>query len=53
MRKSTAVLLALFCLNAGIVMGFLFAPIKKGVYMKMGNNCGNNSGNKEPEKDVE
>lgn len=33
--------LALFLL--GVVVGFMFAPIKKGV--KIGNNSGNNNGN--------
>ena len=33
-------LLALSCFLGGVVVGFLIAPIKKGMYF--GNNCGNN-----------
>lgn len=31
----------------GIVLGFMFSPIKKGIY------CGNNNGNTLPEKPAE
>ena len=38
------VLLGLSCLFGGMVLGFLIAPIKKGIYC--GNYNGNNSANK-------
>ena len=37
-RKMTT-LIGLVCLLAGVIVGFLLAPVKKGIY------CGNNSGN--------
>lgn len=39
MRKSTGILLSVVMLLLGIIMGFLFSPIKGGL------NIGNNSGN--------
>lgn len=39
MNKSTGILLALAAFFVGIIFGFSFAPIKKG--MQIGNNCGN------------
>ena len=40
MKISEKCLLAAACLFAGVVLGFLFAPIKKGIY------CGNYNGNR-------
>lgn len=37
-RKMTT-LIGLVCLLAGVIVGFLLAPVKKGIY------CGNNNGN--------
>ncbi len=42
-RKSTGALLGGMLFFAGVVCGFLLAPIKKGI--SIGNNSGNNSGN--------
>lgn len=39
MKDKETLLLSTTCFFAGVVVGFLIAPIKKGVY------CGNNSGN--------
>ena len=39
MNVTNRFLLGTTCFFAGMVAGFLFAPIKKGIY------CGNNSGN--------
>lgn len=39
MKNNEKILLGAACFFAGAVMGFLIAPIKKGIY------CGNNSGN--------
>jgi hypothetical protein len=39
MKKSTGFLLATTMFFMGVTIGFLFAPIKKGVYV--GNNSGN------------
>lgn len=52
MRKSTGILTALVCFLGGIILGFLIAPVKKGVY------CGNYSGNiyggtQSPDKDLD
>ena len=43
MKKSTAILISVICFVAGAVVGFIFAPIKKGWYI--GNNNGNNNAN--------
>ena len=43
MKKSTAILISTICFLSGIIIGFLFAPIKKGI--SIGNNSGNNNGN--------
>lgn len=43
MKDKETLLLSTTCFFAGVVVGFLIAPIKKGVYC--GNNSGNNSGN--------
>lgn len=44
MRKLTGVLLAIIFLLFGIILGFLFAPIKKGICIKdVGNNNGSNN----------
>ena len=40
MNKKEKILLGAACFFAGVVAGFLIAPIKKGIY------CGNNNGNK-------
>ena len=40
MKISEKWLLAAACLFAGVILGFLLAPIKKGIY------CGNYSGNR-------
>ncbi|HBL83585.1 MAG: hypothetical protein A2Y17_09410 [Clostridiales bacterium GWF2_38_85] len=45
------VLLALVFLFGGIIIGFLIAPIKKGI--SIGNNSGNNNGNNYPIKKSE
>lgn len=37
MRTSTAILTALLTFFAGIFVGFLLSPVKRGI----GNNCGN------------
>ncbi len=52
MQKGTLILTAMVCFLSGIILGFLVAPAKKGIY------CGNNNGNvyetgKEPEEDCE
>lgn len=39
MQKSTGILTALACFLGGIILGFLIAPVKKGIY------CGNYNGN--------
>lgn len=39
MNKLIGVLLSATFLCLGVIIGFLFAPVKKGVY------CGNNNGN--------
>lgn len=39
MKNNEKISFGLICLLGGIVAGFLFAPIKKGIY------CGNNNGN--------
>ncbi len=39
MKKSEIVLLSICSFLTGMVLGFLLAPIKKGI--EMGNNCGN------------
>ena len=39
MNDKEKVLLGAACFFAGAVVGFLLAPVKKGIY------CGNNSGN--------
>ncbi|MGG7165351.1 hypothetical protein [Clostridium ihumii] len=39
MKNNEKILLGTTCFLAGIVGGFLIAPIKKGIY------CGNNNGN--------
>ena len=39
MNKSTGILLALLGLFLGIIIGFMWAPTKKGIH------CGNDSGN--------
>ena len=39
MSKRFFILLAIACFQAGVILGFLLAPIKKGVY------CGNHNGN--------
>lgn len=41
MKKSTAALVSVICLLAGIILGFLIAPIKEGI----GNHCGNTTNN--------
>lgn len=41
MKRSTAFLFAALTLMTGMVLGFLFSPVKGGI----GNNCGNNNGN--------
>lgn len=45
MRKLTGFLLSMLCLFIGITIGFLAAPIKKGI--TIGNNCDsfNSNGN--------
>jgi len=40
MKKSTVVFTSAFFFLLGVVLGFVFAPIKKGLYI--GNNSGNN-----------
>lgn len=50
MRKEEKILVGAACFFAGVVAGFLIAPIKKGIY------CGNNNGNDyvgKVEKDIE
>lgn len=39
MRNNEKTLLGLTCFLGGVVIGFLIAPVKKGIYC--GNNCGN------------
>lgn len=39
MRKATGFLLSIIFLLFGVIVGFLIAPIKKGIY------CGNNNSN--------
>ena len=39
MQKSTGILAAVACFLGGIIIGFLIAPAKQGIY------CGNHSGN--------
>jgi hypothetical protein len=41
MKKTTGILLAIACLFAGMVMGFLISPVKAG----FGNNAGNTNYN--------
>lgn len=41
MRKSTGILLSIISLMVGVVLGFMSAPIKKGINIECGNNCGN------------
>jgi hypothetical protein len=43
MKKSVACAISLICLLSGIILGFLFSPVKHGI--DVGNNSGNNSGN--------
>ena len=43
MKKSTAILTSALFFFIGVVVGFAFAPIKKGLYV--GNNNGNKNGN--------
>lgn len=43
MKKKSPVLLCTTFFLLGVVLGFLFAPIKNGV--SIGNNSGNNSAN--------
>ncbi len=53
MKKGTVFLIAALSMLAGIVLGFLCAPIKGGV--SVGNNCGNryfDDPNEEAEEDV-
>jgi hypothetical protein len=38
-KKPTGALLALLCLFAGIIIGFLLSPAKRGI--QIGNNSGN------------
>lgn len=40
MNKMTAFLISTICFLLGLVLGFLIAPIKKGI--QIGNNSGNN-----------
>lgn len=47
MDKNEKILLGAACFFAGVVAGFLIAPIKKGIY------CGNNNGNNYMNKDEE
>ena len=39
MKKNEIILLSVCTFLAGLVLGFLIAPIKKG--LEIGNNCGN------------
>ena len=39
MRKSTFILTASLCFFIGVVLGFVFAPVKQGI--SIGNNSGN------------
>ena len=39
MQKSTVILTAMVCFLSGVILGFLVAPAKKGIY------CGNHNGN--------
>lgn len=41
MKKSTGILLSIIGLLLGAVLGFAAAPIKKGINIECGNNCGN------------
>ena len=43
MRKNSPALLCTTFFLFGLVLGFLFAPIKEGI--SIGNNSGNNTGN--------
>ncbi len=45
MKKSTGFLLSTAMLLLGIIVGFLFSPVKGGL------NIGNNSGNQYPKSD--
>ena len=44
LKNKETLLLSTTCFLAGVVAGFLIAPIKKGIY------CGNNNGNSFSEK---
>lgn len=46
-ERKEKMLIAMTCLFAGMVIGFLIAPIKGGI------ECGNNSGNHYKENDFE
>jgi len=41
MNKGTAILLSATMFFLGIIVGFLFSPIKSGLNMSIGNNSGN------------
>ncbi|RDY28242.1 hypothetical protein CHL78_006560 [Romboutsia weinsteinii] len=41
MKDINKVLLGISCLLGGVVIGFLCAPIKKGMSMSIGNDSGN------------
>lgn len=43
--KTTLILLSVVCFLLGVVLGFAFSPIKKGI--SIGNNSGNNFGDKD------
>ena len=40
--KTTLILLSVVCFLLGVILGFVFSPIKKGI--SIGNNSGNNFG---------
>ena len=41
MKDINRILIGTSCLLGGVVIGFLFAPIKKGISMSIGNDSGN------------
>jgi hypothetical protein len=41
MKKGTAILFSAIMIFLGIIIGFLFAPIKNGINMNIGSNSGN------------
>mgnify|MGYP004600137453 FL=1 len=44
--------LGAICTLTGIVTGFLFSPIKKGIYINISNNCNETSLEKEEENQI-